>query len=129
MAGAVGFVQEVVQAGAQVAYCTGRHEEMRQGSVESFLRLGFPVPDASSRVQLLMKPTLEQSDDDWKAEAYARLRALGEVVAAFDNEPTHINGYRQAFTDALMVHLDTDHSGREVTLLDGVVSVPDFVGR
>ncbi len=122
--GAARFVNAVADSGAQVVYCTGRHEEMRAGSVESFQRLGFPLP--SARVHLLMKPTAEQNDDDWKAEAYARLRALGGVLAAFDNEPTHINGYRQAFPDSLAVHIATDDSGRDVILADGVVSIPHF---
>ena len=74
-----------------------------------------------------MKPTFEQSDDDWKESAYAQLRGLGEVIAAFDNEPTHVNGYRRAFPEATAVHLDTDHSGRAVSLDEGVVSVENFV--
>jgi predicted secreted acid phosphatase len=122
--GAARFVREVSDAGALVVYCTGRHEEMRAGSVESFERLGFPVPGA--RVHLLMKPTSEQNDDDWKTQAYARLRQLGTVVAAFDNEPTHINGYRAGFPDAFAVHIATDDSDRDVLLLDGVVSIPHF---
>lgn len=126
IAGAVPYVKAIMDTGAQLAYCTGRHEPMREGTLQSFARLGFPRPDQSPRVQLLMKPTFEQSDDDWKVEAYQRLRALGQVAAAFDNEPTHINGYRIAFPDGIMVHLDTDHSGREVELLDGIVSVPSF---
>jgi len=122
--GAVRFAGAVAETGAQVVYCTGRHEEMRSGTLESFSRLGFPLP--GPRVQLLMKPGYEQSDDDWKGEAYARLRQLGDVIAVFDNEPTHVNGYRVAFPEALCVHLATDDSGRDVALLDGVVSVPHF---
>jgi hypothetical protein len=122
--GAVRFVERVAESGAQIAYCTGRHEPMRAGSVASFQRLGFPLPGPS--VHLLMKPTFDVSDDDWKVTAYARLRELGRVVAVFDNEPTHVNGYRQAFPEAIAVHLDTDHSGRDVALADGIVSVRDF---
>jgi FMN phosphatase YigB (HAD superfamily) len=124
IAGAKDYLAAVADAGAFIAYCTGRHEPMRAGSVESFQRLGFPVP--GPRVELLMKPVFELSDDDWKAEAYARLRQLGGVVAVFDNEPTHVNGYRAAFPDATVVHLATDDSGRPVTLSDGIVSIKDF---
>jgi predicted secreted acid phosphatase len=124
--GAVDYVKAVLDTGAQVVYCTGRHEAMREGTIRSFHRLGFPDPGTSVRVQLLMKPTFDESDDDFKATAYARLRELGRIVAAFDNEPTHINGYRVAFPDALAVHLDTDHSEREVALLDSIPSIPHF---
>lgn len=124
VAGARDFVDAIARAGAQIAYCTGRHEAMRAGTVECFARLGFPLPGAG--VHLLMKPTFEQSDDDWKAAAYARLGAIGGVLAVFDNEPTHVNGYRAAFPDALCVHLATDDSGRPVALSDGILSVHDF---
>jgi hypothetical protein len=123
--GAVAFVPAVAATGAQVAYCTGRHEPMRRGTVESFARLGLPEP--GPRVHLLMKPTFDVSDDDWKVTAYARLRELGRVVAVFDNEPTHVNGYRAAFPEAIAVHLLTDHSGREVSLADGIVSIRNFL--
>lgn len=124
IAGAAPFVNAVRTAGAQVAYCTGRHEPMRAGSISCFQRLGFPVPGPG--VHLLMKPTFEQTDDAWKELAYAKLRALGTVVAVFDNEPTHVNGYRSAFPDALVVHLATDDSGRDVLLADGIPSVKNF---
>ena len=124
IAGAKDYLASVVEAGAIIAYCTGRHEAMRAGSVESFVKLGFPVP--GERVHLLMKPVFELSDDDWKLDANARLAALGTVVAAFDNEPTHANGYRRAFPEAMIVHLATDDGGRPVTLLDGIVSIRDF---
>jgi predicted secreted acid phosphatase len=124
IAGAVAFVNAVVAAGAQIAYCTGRHEDMRAGSVACFKRLGFPLP--GPRVQLLMKPTFAMSDDDWKEMAYEHLHSLGTVLAVFDNEPTHVNGYRRAFPEALAVHLATDDSGRDVSLLDGVLSVSSF---
>jgi hypothetical protein len=122
--GAKKYLAAVVAAGGVIAYCTGRHEAMRAGSVDSFVRLGYPVPGA--RVHLLMKPNFDLSDDAWKLEANARLAAIGPVVAAFDNEPTHANGYRGAFPEALIVHLATDDSGRPVTLSDGIVSIRDF---
>jgi hypothetical protein len=124
--GAVRFVSDVAARGAQVAYCTGRHEEMRAGTVECFGRLGFPSPGGKHPVHLFMKPTFDMSDDAYKTTAYAQLRRLGRVLAVFDNEPTHINGYRGAFADALAVHLATDDSGRDVDLAEGVVSVSSF---
>jgi hypothetical protein len=123
--GAAAFVARVVGAGAQVAYVTGRHEAMRTGTVESFVRLGFPAP--ARAVALVMKPTLEQTDDGWKLVAHGQIAELGEVVAAFDNEPAHANGYRARFPDALVVHLATDHSGRDVALAPGIASVPHFL--
>ena len=123
--GASGFVQAIRKSGGKVYYVTGRHEEMRAGTVACLQRLGFPVPD-DKHVQLFMKPTWAEDDDAYKHETYDRLATEGTIVAAFDNEPTHINGYRKAFPNAYSVHLATDHSGREVKVLDGVLSILDF---
>ncbi|MFZ5470019.1 MAG: hypothetical protein ACOZIN_11345 [Myxococcota bacterium] len=124
IAGAPEYLREVVETGATVAYVTGRHEAMRVGSVESMRKAGMATP--GGKVHLLMKPTFQMTDDDWKREAHARLGALGTLIAAFDNEPTHVNDYARQFPDALAVHLATDHSGRPVEILEHVVSVPHF---
>jgi hypothetical protein len=124
IAGAVAFVAAVEAAGALIAYVTGRHEPMRAGTVACLVRHGMPAP--GQRVRLLMKPTLEEHDDAYKARTYRALDALGRVVAAFDNEPTHINGYRTSFPDAVVVHLATDHSLRGVAVIADIPSVVDF---
>jgi hypothetical protein len=97
---------------------------MRAGTVSALKRCAFPVPDG--QVRLIMKPTLYENDDAFKARAHAQIRELGTVVAAFDNEPSHANLYRQQFPQATVVHLATDHSGRPVSLLEGIVSIADF---
>lgn len=125
IAGAAAFVRAVWESGATVAYCTGRHEPMRAGSVESLRLGGFPVPEGE-RVTLIMKPTFDVSDDDFKRVAHARLRELGTVIAAFDNEPIHINDYHRVFPEALAVHLATDHSGRDVPVAPTIPAVVDF---
>ncbi|MBE4752589.1 hypothetical protein G4177_30945 [Corallococcus sp. ZKHCc1 1396] len=125
--GAGAFMQAVAATGAQVVYLTGRHEAMREGTVACLARCGMVTPPGEGgRVHLVMKPTLKEDDDAFKREAHARLGRMGTVVAAFDNEPTHANDYRQRFPEATVIHLATDHSGRAVELLDGIVSVPHF---
>jgi hypothetical protein len=124
--GAPAFARALADAGGRIAYVTGRPARMRDGTLEVFRREGFPLPD-DRRVLLLMKPSAETADDAWKAEACAAVDRLGPVAAAFDNEPAHVNGYARAWPDALVVHLDTDHSGRPVEVLERVPSVADFV--
>lgn len=123
--GAPRYLQGVLASGAQLVYLTGRHEEMRAGTVACLTRHQMPVPDG--RVALVMKPTLRESDDTFKRQAHDRLEGQGDVFAAFDNEPTHANDYAVRFPRATVVHLATDHSGRPVELLPRVVSVPNFV--
>lgn len=128
IAGATAYVDAVLAAGARVFYVTGRHEEMRQGTIVCFERTGFARPDGRG-VELLMKPTLEEHDDLYKERTYAALRSHGRVVAAFDNEPAHINGYRESFPEALVVHLATDHSMRDIPLAAGIASIRDFAAH
>lgn len=123
--GAVAYVEAVREAGATVLYVTGRHEGMRRGTVANFEALGFPLPDGR-RVQLFMKPHIEEHDDAYKIRVQDDIRALGELLAVFDNEPAHANGYRAAFADAIVVRLDTDHSGRPIPLLPGIELLPHF---
>ncbi len=120
------FVAALIDGGGVVNYLTGRHEGMREGTAASLSKLSFPAPSAE-RVKLLMKPRLEGSDDLFKVETLKKLEIEGPVFAAFDNEPTHINSYRTAFPNAVCVHLMTDHSMREVELLDNIVSIVDFI--
>ncbi|MFL5345905.1 MAG: hypothetical protein ACJ8AT_14035 [Hyalangium sp.] len=125
--GAAAFTHAVAGTGAQLVYVTGRPEEMRAGTVEAMRRNGLALPGEGS-TQLLMKPTLRESDDAFKRAAHARLGTLGRVIAAFDNEPTHVNDYQRQFPEAAVVHLATDHSGRPVELLEAVISIPHFTG-
>jgi len=85
---------------------------------------GLPLPRGD--VRLILKPSMEMGDDEFKREAQRQLAEIGQVIAAFDNEPTHVNDYRRAFPEATIVHLATDHSGRPVALLEGVETVPHF---
>jgi hypothetical protein len=125
MAGAVQFVRQVQGTGARIIYCTGRHPAMREGTIGCFAREGFPIPDEDV-VSLLMKPQFEMHDDDWKLLAREQIAARGQLIAAFDNEPTHINTYREQFPDALCVHLLTDESARGIKVHLSIPSIFDF---
>ena len=124
--GAREFLEAVLDAGGEILYITGRHAEMGRGTVESFERAGFPLPQGE-RVQLWLKPQLADDDDAWKEICHRRLLAMRGIACAFDNEPTHVNAYKLSFPDAVVVHLDTDHSRRPVEVLDSIPSIHDFV--
>lgn len=124
--GAPRFLHQLDGVKARVIYVTGRHEEMRSGTEACLARCGMPMPSANGHVQLLMKPKLHDSDDAYKRTAHATLKSLGEVIAAFDNEPMHINDYAANFESAVCVHLATDHSGRDVELNPRCISIPHF---
>jgi beta-phosphoglucomutase-like phosphatase (HAD superfamily) len=131
IAGARSFLEAVLAKGGRIVYLTGRDTTMAPGTLESFARAGFPLPDggalSSARVQLWCKPAPELDDDAWKVGRRALLSESGGVACAFDNEPLHVNAYKEAFPRAAVVHLDTDHSGRPVPVRDDIPSIHDFV--
>jgi len=123
--GAPDYVRALVAAGGRVAYVSGRPRSMEEGTRDAFHRYGFPLPDGQV-VHLFLKPRRDLPDDAWKAEASRLVDRLGPVVAAFDNEPAHVNAYREVWPAALTVHLDTDHSGRPIVVHPCIPSVRDF---
>ncbi len=123
--GAKDFVACVLAEGANVVYLTGRDETMRDGTLASLHSLGFPTPDRCT-CELIMKSEPTESDDVYKERSISGVTGYGELLAAFDNEPTHINLYRSAFPNAASVHLLTDHSGRSVRLYPGIFSIHSF---
>jgi hypothetical protein len=122
--GAPRYLHEVAKTKARLLYVTGRHEGMREGTVQSMAKCRMVLPGEGA--ELLMKPSAAADDDDYKRTAHQLLAQLGDVLAAFDNEPTHINDYADRFESTVAVHLATDHSGRPVRLRHRVVSVPHF---
>lgn len=127
LTGAVAFIGKVQETGASIVYCTGRDITMEAGTLACMTREGFPLPaSTASTVHLLMKPHTSIDDDDWKRSVRDRLLALGQPVAAFDNEPSHINIYREHFPDALCIHLATDESARGITVHPSIPSIYDF---
>jgi len=146
ISGAVFFVRQLEQSGAIIRYLTGRHEAMRPGTTSSLTKLGFPAPGLIAatgvnaapgvhNVELIMKSVQSIPDDDYKKKAMLDIVDVendsdiynNEILAAFDNEPYHINAYRQTFPEATCIHLNTDHSMRRISLLNGIVSISNFI--
>ncbi|HLV60347.1 MAG TPA: HAD family hydrolase [Fredinandcohnia sp.] len=124
--GAVAFVEKLHARGVRIIYCTGRHEGMRPGTVRALRAHAFPAP-GEARAALWMKAGPHVADDAFKRGVCVELAAEGLVFALFDNEPTHVNGYREAFPQAHVVHVATDHSGRPVQVHPSIPAVPDFL--
>ena len=113
-----------LKTGAQLIFITGRPEEMEEGTIACLKKHGMPTP--GGRVHLLMKPSAQKDEDLFKRQAHNRIPSLGELIAVFDNEPTHINDYARQFPDALAFWLDTGHSGRDVELLPSIIPLSSF---
>jgi hypothetical protein len=115
---AVQAVQALYDAGVTIAYLTARPAWMREGTVETLSRLGFPM--CVPRTVLVLKPDITVSDGVYKEEAMTWLDSLGVVIVAADNEPGHCNGMRATFEGARVLHVNTRHSGGAPALQSGV---------
>ncbi len=123
--GAVEYCAAVRSRGGVIVYVTGRDEGMRDGTERSFARHGFPEPDGA-KVKLVLKPRFDTPDVEFKTEVLGRLAEMGRVAASFENEPTHINLFRDAFPKGRHFLLDTKHSGRPVIPHPDVLRIADF---
>ncbi|MBI5597178.1 MAG: hypothetical protein HY928_13885 [Elusimicrobia bacterium] len=125
--GASAFSRAVVSAGGVPVYFTGRDEAMREGTLKSLLRHGFPAPDGGGDApRLVLKPRFEMPDLAYKAEGLEGIAAEGSIEAGFENEPAHVNLFAERFPEAAMVFVDTKHSGKPVPVKRGVPSIRDF---
>lgn len=107
--GAPELVRAAWAAGAVVVYLSARSaHSMARGTVETLLRWGFPLYEGRAVVHL--RTERKQADTAFKAAAVEALRAMGTVVASFENEPAHANHFAASFPGGLHVLVDTVHS-------------------
>lgn len=123
--GGPAFVSEVVKRGARPVFMTGRDEGMREGTLKSLARHGFPAPDGRA-AHLVLKPSFEHPDYEFKLEAMQKLKKVGRVVGTFENEPGHVNLFAEHFPQARHFLLETKHSGKPVTPFPGTIRIRDF---
>ena len=125
IAGGAQYCREIVRRGARAIYMTGRDEGMREGTEAALARHGFPAADGKS-ASLILKPRFDAPDLAFKTEALAKLKELGRVAGSFENEPAHINLFRDTFPQARHFLLETKHSGKPILPHPDVHRIKDF---
>ncbi|MEZ0314720.1 MAG: hypothetical protein ACAI38_23365 [Myxococcota bacterium] len=106
----------------KVIYLSGRHREMEDGTRAALVRDGIPTGD---RTALILKHAFAERDEDFKRRAAMTIRAMGRVVAAFDNEPANVAVFVSEFPDAVNVWVRTIDSGRATHPVKGVYTIGD----
>ncbi len=105
-----------------IVYLSGRHGEMEEGTRKAIARDRMPAGD---RTALILKHAFAERDEDFKRRAAKSIRAMGRVVAAFDNEPANIAVFVSEFPDAVSVWVRTIDSGRATHPVKGVYTIGD----
>jgi hypothetical protein len=123
--GVVNFVRSLYSAGARIVYLSGR-DAPRQllGTVRSLRDHGFPI--GIQGTELILKPSLQVADAQYKQQATNYLRHFGKVIAAFDTEPGNVNVYRRAFADAGIYLVNAPHTPNAPPLLPNVELLDKF---
>jgi hypothetical protein len=125
VAGAAAFARAAHDEGATILYLTGRDmPNMSAGSWSSLRTLGFPIGVVGT--ELVCKPHFDVPDEHFKREVAPTIARLGEVIAAFDNEPGNCNIFLRAHPTCTSVLLDTQHVPGAPALDEGVICLTDF---
>ncbi len=123
--GAADYARRLYAAGANLVYLTGRDlPNMALGSFASLRDLGFPIGTVGT--ELVVKPAFDTPDALFKAEVARELTRLGEVIAAFDNEPANCNTLLEAYPACTTVFVDTLHAPDPPELLPDVHVIDGF---
>lgn len=123
--GAPEFCRRMCEAGAILAYVTGRDETMRPGTEISLKQKGFPFPGEGA-ARLVLKPRFDTPDLEFKNEALSRVADWGPIAAGFENEPAHVNLFADRFPEGRMVLVETKHSGKPIAPYAAVGRIRDF---
>ncbi len=124
--GAVELARACYEAGATLVYFTGRDLPlMSLGSFKSLRDLGFPIGVVGT--ELVCKPDANIPDELFKREEAPKLRRIGRIVAAFDNEPGNCNAFVEIAPEAEVVFIDTQHLPGAPPLHERVHVVTDFL--
>lgn len=123
--GAVELARACYEAGACLCYFTGRDLPlMGLGSFQSLRDLGFPIGVVGT--ELVCKPDAKIPDELFKRTEGPKLRRIGQVVAAFDNEPGNCNAFLEMNPDSEVVFVDTQHLPGAPPLDPRVHIIADF---
>ncbi len=125
LAGSVSFAKDCHEAGARLAYVTGRDlPNMSLGTWKSLRDLGFPIGVVGT--ELILKSDAAIPDEEFKRLLAPKLSALGEIIASFDNEPGNCNIFLKFFPQAKSVLVDTQHHPAAPKPDAGVDVIGDF---
>lgn len=109
--GAVEFVNQVAQAGANIAYLTGRDvDRMGGSSAEIIAQWGFPLND---KAQLILKPHRSMDDAQFKTDWFLEARTESyEKIFFFENEPVNLAHLALNCPEIEMIFFESTHAGK-----------------
>lgn len=110
--GAVEYVNDIANRGADVIYLTGRDiQRMGAGSALTLKHWGFPLDDIQHR--LVLKPEKTMNDAEFKTNWFRNLPAdVYEEIWFFENEPVNICHLREHLPQIKVIFFESTHAGK-----------------
>lgn len=110
--GAVEYVQELYNMGAQIVYLTGRDVfRMGKGSAEVLKKWHFPLDD--NQAVLVLKPHKDMNDAEFKKDwIQAVPKDHYERIIFFENEPVNVHKVREHLEHVEIVFFESTHAGK-----------------
>lgn len=110
--GAVDYVMDAANRGADIVYLTGRDvERMGAGSALTLKQWGFPLSDDKHR--LVLKPEKSMNDAEFKTDWFRALSADEyEDIWFFENEPVNICHLKEHLPQIKVIYFDSTHAGK-----------------
>lgn len=124
--GAVEYVNDVANRGAEVVYLTGRDvQRMGAGSALTLKHWGFPLDDIQNR--LVLKPEKSMNDAEFKTDWFRNLPADHyEEIWFFENEPVNICHLQERLPQIKVVYFESTHAGKAVPP-EGIPTIVHFL--
>lgn len=109
--GALEFVKAVEEAGADIAYLTGRDvARMGIGTMEILHQWGFPLHE---NAQLVLKPHLSMDDAQFKTDWFIDTDKKNyKKIYFFENEPVNLHHLAQFCPHVEMIFFESTHAGK-----------------
>ena len=125
--GARTYLHILAANGATLVYMTGRDiPRMGKGTADD-IKFYFSYRAGNPRSVLLLKPDPKTDDLIFKKSSFEKVKAMGDVVGVFENEPANINAMADFFAGATSIFLDTVHSPNAPQVEPQVSWVKDFL--
>lgn len=108
--GAVEFVKEVAQTGAEIAYLTGRDiPRMGVGSEQVLRKWNFPI---NEHARLVLKPNKVMDDAEFKTDWFVDALTFYEKIYFFENEPVILHLMAKKCPQVESYFFESTHSGK-----------------
>ncbi|MNL41004.1 hypothetical protein D3C87_1633890 [compost metagenome] len=109
--GAVDYVKALHQAGARIAYLTGRDvARLGTGSEEVLKKWNFPLDDRS---ELVLKPHKSMDDAEFKSDWFIEAsKGPFKKIYFFENEPVNLHKLLVTCPHVEMIFFKSTHAGK-----------------